>query len=320
MVGIFTYIFLFPNSYYFNPQVTLEIKQGMNFNDVLDSLKSKGIIQNKLLLKFVAYIYNAETKIKAGKIQIPNTLSNVGLVELLLSTTKKTDKLISIGEGIWQNKLAKLFKDSLGIDSSKFMFLSHDKEFLKTIGFEGDNIEGYLLPETYYFYLDSSPQNIIKKLYAAQNRFFDNYIRIKDIKTELTRKEILILASIVDGESNKESEFRTIAGVYLNRLKIGMPLQADPTVQYLIREKRGDQLYRRDFLIKSDYNTYLKGGLPPSPINNPGKAAIMAVINPEKHNFLYFVADGTGGHVFSSSFIQHQINVGRYKAWQRNSK
>jgi UPF0755 protein len=99
-----------------------------------------------------------------------------------------------------------------------------------------------------------------------------------------------------------------------------MPLQADPTVQYLIREERGDELYRRDFLIKSDYNTYLNRGLPPGPINNPGKEAILAVINPEKHNFLYFVADGSGGHVFSSSFIQHQINVGRYKAWQRNSK
>ncbi|MCK9279111.1 MAG: endolytic transglycosylase MltG [Melioribacteraceae bacterium] len=320
MVGFFTYIFFFPNSYYYNPKVSLDIKQGMNFNEVLDSLKSKGVIQYKLPLKFVAYIYNAETKIKAGKIQIPNTLSNVELVELLLTTTKKTDKLISIGEGIWQNKLAKLFKDSLGIDSSKFMELSRDKTFLKSIGFDGDNIEGYLLPETYYFYVDSSPENIISKLYKAQNSFFNNYVKNKTFTTELTRKEILILASIVDGESNKESEFRTIAGVYLNRLKIGMPLQADPTVQYLVREERGDQLFRSDFKIISDYNTYLKRGMPPSPINNPGKEAILAVINPEKHNFLYFVADGTGGHVFSSSFIQHQINVGRYKAWQRNSK
>ncbi|KUO62495.1 hypothetical protein APF79_08345 [bacterium BRH_c32] len=320
MVGILTYIFFFPNSYYFNPKVTLDIKQGMNLNNVLDSLKSKGVIKNRLSLKLVAYIYNAQTKIKAGKIVIPNALSNVELVELLLSTTKKIDKLISIGEGIWQNKLAKLFKDSLGIDSSKFMQLSTDKVFLKSLGFDGDNIEGYLLPETYYFYLDSSPQNIIKKLYSSQNSFFNNYIKTKGYKTELTRHEILTLASIVDGESNKLSEFRTIAGVYLNRLKIGMPLQADPTVQYLIREERGDELYRRDFLIKSDYNTYLNRGLPPGPINNPGKEAILAVINPEKHNFLYFVADGTGGHVFASSFIQHQINVGRYKAWQRNSK
>ena len=138
----------------------------------------------------------------------------------------------------------------------------------------------------------------------------------------MDKHKILTMASIIDGESNMLSEFQRIAGVYYNRLKNGWRLQADPTVQYVVRQRRKkvNKIYYKDLEIDSRYNTYKYYGLPPSPINNPGKDAIMAALYPEKHNYYYFVADGNGGHVFSKTSREHQNNVNRYRTWRRNNQ
>jgi len=143
--------------------------------------------------------------------------------------------------------------------------------------------------------------------------------RMKEL--HMNENQILTLASIIDGESNKVEEFKKISGVYHNRLRRGMLLQADPTIQYIVRHRRRkvNKIYYKDLTIDSPYNTYKYRGLPPSPINNPGKDAIMAALYPEKNNYLYFVADGSGGHVFSKTISQHLRNVQSYRGW-RNSR
>jgi len=134
----------------------------------------------------------------------------------------------------------------------------------------------------------------------------------------MTKHEILTLASIVEAESNIFSEYKTISGVYHNRLEKGIALQADPTVQYLIRERKNKKVYLKDLEINSKFNTYKFPGLPPAPINNPGKDAIMAALYPENNKYLYFVADGTGRHNFSETFTEHSQNVLRYRQWRNN--
>jgi UPF0755 protein len=184
-----------------------------------------------------------------------------------------------------------------------------------------DNLEGYLLPNTYYFHENSSILDVVKKLKTEMDKIFEDEEVISQMaKLKMTKHQILTLASIIDGESNKESEFKLIAGVYYNRLKKGIRLQADPTIQYLKRNSNNrNKVLFKDLEIKSPYNTYLNAGLPPSPINNPGKSAVLAAIFPEKTNFIYFVADGTGGHKFSKSLSEHNENVRAYRKW-RNSQ
>jgi UPF0755 protein len=137
-----------------------------------------------------------------------------------------------------------------------------------------------------------------------------------------TWDEAVVLASIVEKETSIIGEMRRIAGVFVNRLNRGMKLQSDPTVIYAITDglghMQGKRLYRKHLRVDSPYNTYLNNGLPPAPIANPGRYAIEAVLHPEKHDYLYFVADGTGGHVFAKSYAQHRANVAEWRKIRRS--
>lgn len=295
----------------------LEVKKGQTLSQVIDTLYNKEIIPNKTNMKIAAIMYGAERKVKAGRYNIPNGLSYLQLVELLIEGSPDPEVLITIGEGIWQKDLAKLLKEKFGIDSSKVMELSKSKSFLNALGINADYLEGYLLPETYFFYAHSTAEEILRKLSNQMNRIFNDsnvVLRMKELK--MNKHQILTLASIIDAESNLFSEFKIISGVYHNRLKKGMLLQADPTVQYLIRDRRKNKIYFKDLEINSKFNTYKYPGLPPAPINNPGRDAILAALYPEKHNYYYFVADGTGGHNFSANYIDHSKNVMRYREWR----
>ncbi len=320
--GWLFYFFFGPNYYGGPSPKVLTVKKGATFENVIDSLYGKRIISNKFGMKLSAFIYGADNKIKAGKYLIPNGLSYLDILDLLEKGVPSKQKLITIPEGIWQKDLASLLHKQLGLDSAKIMKLSKDKRFLRSLGIKADNLEGYLLPDTYYFFLDNSEEDVLRKLKLEMDKIF---VR-RDVKEQMKKlgmseHEILTLASIIDAESNVTAEFKRIAGVYYNRLRRGMKLQADPTIQYLIRDRRRhNKIYYKDLEIDSPYNTYKYRGLPPGPINNPGKKAIMAALYPEKNNFYYFVADGTGGHVFAKTLSQHLRNVRNYRIWRRKNR
>ncbi|MFA3782082.1 endolytic transglycosylase MltG [Melioribacteraceae bacterium 4301-Me] len=317
VLGLLLFTFFSPNYYNEKEPVSVDIPKGLTLSQVVDSLYKKNVIPNKTNMKIAAVLYGAERKIKAGRYQIPNGLSYLQLIELLLKGEPEKEIRITIPEGIWQNNLAKLLKDSLGIDSTEFMRLSNDKNFLNQIGVHSEKLEGYLLPDTYYFFRNSTAVDVILRLKNAMYRIFTDTIKERMKELNMTMNQVLTLASIIDAESNKVSEFRRISGVYHNRLKKGMLLQADPTIQYLIRDKHKNKIYYKNLLIDSKYNTYLYNGLPPSPINNPGKDAIYAALYPEKHNYYYFVADGNGGHLFAKNEKEHLINVRKYREWRK---
>ncbi|MGK9477169.1 endolytic transglycosylase MltG [Melioribacter sp. OK-6-Me] len=321
VLSVFIFTFFSPNYYESDEPIELIIPRGATLNQVIDSLYSKKVIKGKFNIKVAAFIYGADKKIKAGKYKIPNGLSYLDLIELFIDASQATQIRVTIPEGIWMKDLASLLQKELNIDSAKVMELSRSRSFLRSLGLDENinSLQGYLLPETYYFYPASEAEEILRKLKSEMDTLFNKpevQKRMKELG--MNKHEILTLASIIDAESNNFSEFKTISGVYHNRLKRGMLLQADPTVQFLIRHRKNKKVYYKDLEIDSRYNTYKYPGLPPGPINNPGKDAIMAALYPEKHNYYYFVADGNGGHKFASTPSEHEQNVLEYRQWRRS--
>ncbi len=303
--------------------ILFEVKKGESFNSVLNDLYKKNIVNSKLNMKVAAFLFGIERNIKAGRYEIPDGINYITLLSLLNKGAPTKQKLVTIHEGIWQTDLAEILNNELGIDEEEVLELSKDKNFIKELGLDVNNLEGYLLPETYYFYEGASAKEVIKRLSSEMESLFKTDEVKEQMKIlKMDEHKILTMASIIDGESNMLSEFNRIAGVYYNRLKNGWRLQADPTVQYLVRQRRKkvNKIYYKDLEIDSRYNTYKYYGLPPSPINNPGKDAILAALHPEKNDYYYFVADGNGGHVFSKTSREHQNNVNRYRTWRRNNQ
>lgn len=315
--AVMYFAFIIPNKFPYSTTVEFEINKGESIKEVADSLYAKKIIPNKFNFRLAVFLKGAEKKIKAGDYLIDKSLNYFQLIDILTGEVKSFQKKITIPEGIDQFQLASLLKREVGIDSTEFISLSQSKSFILSLGLNVDNLEGYLLPETYYFYSSISSQNILKKLNSELKNFLkDKENRIKELK--MTEHEVLTLASIIDAESNNFSEFSKISAVYHNRLKIGMPLQADPTISFLNRLRKDKTIFKKDLMIESKFNTYKYSGLPPAPINNPGKQAILAALYPEKNNLLYFVADGYGSHLYASNYNEHLQNVMKYRQWKKS--
>jgi len=318
VLGLLLFTFYSPNYYEENETIIIDIPKGASLTQIIDSLYLRKVIPNKTNMKIAAFVYGADRKIKAGRYFIPNGLNYLRLIELLTNGSPLEQVSVTIPEGIWQPELSKLLNENLGIDSTKIMELSKSKSFINSLNLDVNNLEGYLLPDTYYFYPNATAEDILRKLKNEMDKIFDRKVENRILELKMTRHQILTLASIIEAESNLFSEYKTISGVYHNRLRLGMALQADPTVQYLIRNRKSKKVYLKDLEIESKFNTYKYVGLPPGPINNPGKDAIYAALYPEKNDFIYFVADGTGGHRYSKSYNEHSENVLRYRQWRNN--
>jgi UPF0755 protein len=185
-------------------------------------------------------------------------------------------------------------------------------------------VEGELLPDTYVFTRGRTRQSIIDQMKASQDRLIEKlWESRKDGLPFTTPEEAIILASIVEKETGKAEERAQVAGVFINRLRKGMRLQSDPTIIYGITLGQGKldrPIYRSDIRQKTDYNTYQIDGLPPTPIANPGRASIEAVLNPIDTDYVYFVADGSGGHAFAVTLDEHNANVKKWRAWLQDQR
>ncbi len=313
------YIFFTPNYYDRTEPVIFEIAEGESFSSVTERLGAEKIIPRKINFRIAAFIYGAERKIKAARYKIPNGLSYLELLDLFIYGPADYLRSIRVNDGQTIKWLAGKVRRDLRIDSTAFYEAAHDAEFIKLLGIEHSSLEGYLFPGTYKIYERSSPNEVIRIFNKAFNDFWSDSLKVRAKEIGFTIHQVITLASIVKGETNLVEEMPTIAGVYHNRLRIGMPLQADPTIQYLLQGGWRRLLYE-DLKIDSPYNTYKYTGLPPGPINNPGKNPILAVLYPETNNYLYFVADGKGGHKFAKTYSEHLIYVKEYREWLRSQQ
>jgi len=206
---------------------------------------------------------------------------------------------VTLPEGLRIGQIAAVLEARLEIDSAAFVALAHDSAFIAELGIGAPSLEGYLFPETYFFSFGIGERRVIRAMVEQLRARLP-----RTMPPDRTLHQVLTLASIIEGEAMLAGEMDTIASVYCNRLSAGMCLQADPTIQYLI-EGTPRRLLNRDLEIDSPYNTYKYAGLPPGPINSPGLDAILAAVEPAKTGYLYFVADGEGGHIFSTTLREH---------------
>jgi UPF0755 protein len=313
--------FFTPNFYNSKSPITFDIRNAESFSSVADRLYDAGIIPSKNNFKIAGFIYGAERKIRAARFHIPNGLSYLDLLDLFISGECDFQRTLTIKPGQTIKWLAHRLQKYVFIDSTEFVILANNKFFADSLGLNQNSFEGYLFAADYNIYERSSSEEAIKLFYDAFKKFYNDTLLARTKEIGFTVNEIITLASIIKGETNKEDEMARISGVYHNRLRIGMKLQADPTIQYVI-PGGWKRLTFKDLGLDSPYNTYKYFGLPPGPINSPGKAAILAALYPEKNNYLYFVADGTGGHMFGKTLSEHNNNIKKYKKFlqKQNSK
>jgi UPF0755 protein len=312
------YVFFLPN-YYDDPKGKLvTISRGATFRMVTDSLVSTGTIRNKWSFDLAGRILGYTKSIKVGKYLFVSGQSNYDILRDVNYGKSRLIIPVTIVEGWRVDKIAHRFERDLGIDEKLFLLLCQNEKFIHDHGINAKSLEGYLLPNTYSFYWQSDEEEILTRILDGFKHFYNDSLIQKQGELGKTQLEILALASIVEAESNVNEERPRVAGVYWNRLKKHMRLEADPTVQYALGEGRRLRFFDLD--IDSPYNTYRRAGLPPGPINNPGKLSILAALYPENHDYLFFVATGTGGHRFAKSYSDHQKNVRLYQSAKRELK
>ncbi|HUF10815.1 MAG TPA: endolytic transglycosylase MltG [Rhodothermales bacterium] len=294
----------------------VNIAPGSTFDAIADSLKTRGILNAEGRFRLVARITGWHRHIKAGHYLIESGTSVYQLLNILRKGLQ-TPLRITVPPGTRVGVIAAAVQNTLGVDSATVKAAFADPELAAELGTDTLHLFGYMLPETIDFFWGTSAEQVVRRLKQAFDEFFSDEMRARAAELGLSEEEVLTLASIVEWEARVESERGTIAGVYMNRLRIRMPLQADPTVQYAVMKAEGSNGSRRllysDYKLEHPFNTYLYYGLPPGPITNPSPASIRAVLEPEDHEFLFFVADGSGGHIFSRTLREHNNAANSYR-------
>lgn len=318
-VGIGYYLFFLPINYSIEEPLVFEVKKGESFSLVSEKLYQLGIVKNKFIFKTAAFIYGADNKIKAARFKIKKSLSYLDLIDLLTNGPADYLKTIKIYNGSILKNIVITLQQELKVDSSIILKLANDRDFLKSLNINANSLEGYLLPGIYNIYENSGAEEVISILTNSLNKFLNDSLNFQNQTNNFDKHQILTIASIIEGETNFKDEMPLISAVYHNRLRKGMKLQADPTIQYAL-DGGWKRLTYSDLNIDSPYNTYKYYGLPPGPINNPGKDAITAALFPAEVDYLFFVADGTGKHKFARTYKEHLNNVKDYRKWLNSKK
>ena len=317
VVSVFV-LFFTNNTKIDKDEVFVHVPTGSSFEDVKKIISP--FVKNMASFEFMAARRSYPEHVKPGRFLIKKGMNTFQLVSTMRRNVP-VDLAFNNQERL--ENLCERLSSQIEPDTSKLLNSFRDSVFLKKNGFTAENVFAMFLPNTYQVYWNISADEFRDKMLKEYNKFWNKERIAKATALNLAPVQVITLASIVHKESVKKSERPVIAGVYLNRLKQGMPLQADPTVIYAkkIKENNFDQIIKRviheDLFINSPYNTYLFEGLPPSPIAMPDVDAIDAVLNAEKHNYIYFCAsiEKFGYHVFASDYAEHQKNAKKYADW-----
>ncbi|MFK8281714.1 endolytic transglycosylase MltG [Capnocytophaga cynodegmi] len=323
ILGIFSYFVynavLSPNTNFQEKEVTIYIPTGSNFNEVIHKISP--YLSDIETFKRVAIQKKYAHNVKAGKYIIKRGSNNNDIVNTLRS--KNVPIKLTFNNQDRLQDLAGRISQQIEADSLSLLESFLETSFLSENQFSDKDAITMYLPNTYEFFWNTSADQFRDRMLKEYNRFWTEEKKLKAENQNLSPKQVSVLASIVQKETAQVSERSRVAGVYLNRLKSNMLLQADPTVIFAIKEHSGNydtiirRVLNRDLEIDSPYNTYKYAGLPPAPIAMPDVSSIEAVLNPEKHDFFYFVADieKPGFHKFARTYNQHLINSKAYHQW-----
>lgn len=299
-------------------EIYVEVPTGSNYQDVEKILSP--LVKNMSDFEFIAKRRSYPENVKAGRFLLKKGMS---AFQLVATMRRNVPVKLAFNNQERLENLCERLSSQIEPDTTKLLAAFHDADFLQKNGFTKETVFAMFLPNTYEVYWNISAEKFRGRMLDEYNKFWTKERLAKAAALNLTPVQVITVASIVHKESVKKSERPTIAGVYLNRLNQGMQLQADPTVIYALklRDNDFDQVIKRvlynDLFIKSPYNTYQNIGLPPGPISMPDVDAIDAVLNAEKHDYIYFCAsvEKFGYHVFASTYEQHQVNAKKYADW-----
>jgi len=300
----------------------IKITKGDNLRTVAVKLEENQVIYNKYLFIAAGRLFGYQDNLIPGEYKFGNGLTYLNVLNTITDPTIIRTVTLTIPEGLNIRQMARLLQRQIGVDSARFVEEAKNDSLIKLLGVEANDLEGYLFPDTYQFQFSSvnREKEIISVLASAFRKKITPEMREEMKAQNISLKELITMASIVEGETRYEPEKKTIAGVYYNRIKKGMKLQADPTVQYILPGGYKNRLLYSDLKIESPYNTYLYKGLPPGPINNPGLGSILAALGPEQHKFLYFVAKGDGSHRYAEGYDEHKKNILLYQQFLKEQE
>ena len=287
--------------------ISFEVKKGDRFRNVSADLAKQGIISNPVIFNVWARYAKQDENLKFGNYLI-SSKSSMSEVLALITSGKAINEQITFPEGFTSYQIVERLKSNMELEGEVGPFPA----------------EGSLAPNTYSYQKGDTRRNILKKMQEMQKDIINEawISRSKDLPFD-NKKEAIIIASIIEKETSRNNELKLVSGVIMNRLKAGIPLGMDSTIVYEFTKgnpKNMRSIKQSDIKKDSKFNTRKYSGLPPSAIGNPGKRAIEAALNPEKTDFFYFVADGSGGHAFSKTLKEHNINVAKWRKIEKKIK
>ena len=294
-------------------EVVLKIKPKDTYAQVLNQLKSNPNTQHIQWFEWGAKIFSYDKKVHSGRYVVSSNQSIIQTIRKLRSGNQDAVNLV-INNVTFRDQLASRVAHYLNIDSNDFLNILTDTTMARQYGLNPEDFWGMFLCNTYQIYWDISMKDLIAKMNKEYKRFWTEEKIQQATAKGLLPIQVIILASIVQKETNYKPEYGKIASVYLNRLKMGMPLQADPTVKYALKDMSIKRIINKDLQFDSPYNTYKYLGLPPGPVGLPELDVVKSVLNAPLENNLYFCAIyGSGKHVFAKTFQEHLINARAYQ-------
>lgn len=291
----------------------VKVPTGSDFEALVDSLKAQNALCDTALFVKLARSRDLDSSVRPGSYRLREGMSYSSVINMLKSG-RQTPVRVTFNNLRSMDRLAGVLARRLEPDSSAFAEAFANDSLVSSLGFTSTSLLGMFIPNTYEFYWTVTPEEFMKRMKREYDRFWNEERTAKLARCGLTRDEVVTLASIVYEETKKTEEMPRVAGVYINRLQCGMPLQADPTVKYAVGDFTLRRVLFRHLEVDSPYNTYKYAGLPPGPICMPSIAALDAVLDFEEHDYLYFCAkeDLSGTHNFARTLAEHNRNAQAY--------
>lgn len=315
MTFYFYQVFLSPNTLQDKQEpYLLKIPSGSVYAQVADQLYEEKVINEALSFSFVAKLLGYQDAVKPGLYQVEPNMNNLDLVRMLRAG-RQVPVQVTFNSIRTKEELAEKITANLEVSEEQFLALLQDSVYIRKFDFEEETVLSLFIPNTYEFWWNTTAEGVFERMHEEYQKFWTGERKQKASALGLSQKEVSTLAAIVQAESQKSDERARIAGVYLNRLRIGMPLQADPTLVFAAGDFSIKRLTAKQIAIESPYNTYKYSGLPPGPINLPDINSLNAVLDAESHEYLYFCAkeDFSGYHSFAVSYSEHLNNAKRYQ-------
>ncbi|MBI4726846.1 endolytic transglycosylase MltG [candidate division TA06 bacterium] len=282
----------------------ITITKGQSTTRIAYNLYQKGVISSPRSFKFLSSLMGLNQSLKAGRYKFEWPLSSWEALQQLYRGTNLYNQ-VTIPEGLTMARIAGLLQSATGNDSLELMAAFTNKDFVKRLNVSAPGLEGYLFPDTYSFEWETPADKIAALMLEHFQLQIPPAWHQELKKQRRTLHQAVIMASLVESEAQVDSERAVVASVFYNRLKLKKPLESCASIEYILPRHKNARLTYADLEIKSPYNTYRRIGLPPGPICNPGRKSLEAAVYPARTDYLYFVAKGDGGHIFSRSLREH---------------